>query len=262
MRPSWRKRRRGGNRCTDDQRGKAVALTHGIAECLGIEADYVMPAYEDPAYWLVKEGDCRSTSIRSIRRSRIPKSARAWCARFDAGCRSRPASCCRCSAGTRRRAVARPALGQRAMAAAARQAVPDAGRFAGRLPPAARLAALGAAVRLSLHSFAGPAGTARRSAGRADAEAARRAFRTLGGATERAPGPSSSRTIIEGAVRTALSVEPRDGVLCVFMPPVEKLEDYLELARRGRGRRRGDPDCRCTSRAIRRPTIRASSRSR
>jgi uncharacterized protein (DUF2126 family) len=37
------------------------------------------------------------------------------------------------------------------------------------------------------------------------------------------------QTLIEGAVRTAIAVEPRDGVLCAFMPPVKTFDDYLDL---------------------------------
>ncbi|QRM56693.1 transglutaminase family protein [Sinorhizobium sp. BG8] len=34
---------------------------------------------------------------------------------------------------------------------------------------------------------------------------------------------------IDGHVRTAISVEPREGRLCVFMPPTTSLEEYLDL---------------------------------
>jgi uncharacterized protein (DUF2126 family) len=45
-------------------------------------------------------------------------------------------------------------------------------------------------------------------------------------AARRAPAPFESASWI---VRTALCAEPRNGVLYLFMPPVDRLEDYLEL---------------------------------
>ncbi|MCX4195522.1 transglutaminase family protein [Methylobacterium organophilum] len=45
------------------------------------------------------------------------------------------------------------------------------------------------------------------------------------------PGAVANGAGVTGvAVRTALSIEPRDGVVRVFMPPVQRADEYLELA--------------------------------
>ncbi|MEO1280808.1 MAG: transglutaminase family protein [Pseudomonadota bacterium] len=48
-------------------------------------------------------------------------------------------------------------------------------------------------------------------------------------ALETPQAPPSGPSELYGSVRTALTVEPRDGKLCVFMPPVPDAEDYAAL---------------------------------
>jgi uncharacterized protein (DUF2126 family)/transglutaminase-like putative cysteine protease len=55
--------------------------------------------------------------------------------------------------------------------------------------------------------------------------------------------PAGPNEIVAGSVRTALAVEPRDGKLCVFMPPLSDAEDYAALvgAIEGAAARIGQP---------------------
>ncbi len=189
-----------------------------------------LPAFEDPVAWLVKEAnlpentDPLDPKIEDAGRAQPDDpdvlagsdKARRFC---HAGAALERAS----GSGERRD---RPRWQSEKWALRRGRSVSCAGQFAGGLPIALVVAALGSAFVLSLYRRPGSAGTARSPA---PSTRHRAAFRTSV-QPRRARGRSaSSRRRSKGAVRTALSVEPRDGVLCVFMPPVEALEDYLEL---------------------------------
>ena len=84
----------------------------------------------------------------------------------------------------------------------------------------------GALADPSQPSFAG--GVPQHMAEPADSRAQTAASLSADG-TQRQDRVEQELGSIDGVVRTALAVEVRDGRLCVFMPPVEDLEDYLDL---------------------------------
>ena len=209
---------------------QAQALLGAIATELGVDQDYVAPAYEDPAEWIVKEGNLPENVTPENSKLKDPEE-RQRIARVFARGLTEPSGYVlpiqrwqaqasghhwRSEKWKTRRGVlylvpGDSPVGYRLPLGALPYVPPTSFPYVVPADPTA--------PREPLPAFEKPQRGAQAVASFAAAEsgqaAQERVEQTLGD--------------ISGAVRTAISVEARDGRLNVFMPPVERLEDYLEL---------------------------------
>lgn len=200
---------------------EAERLAEGVAARLGL-AGYVVPAFEDPAHWLLKEGELPANVDLRDPKIADPEERARMVRTFERGLTAPtgyvlPVQRWNAKAGGRwiseRWALRRGRL----------FLVPGDSPVGLRLP----LNAL-PWVPQSAYPFIVPQDPFDEHPPLPDFHQPRRA--AAAGTAAEAPDTVPQReTAVEGVVRTALSIEPRDGVLCVFMPPVERLEDYLEL---------------------------------
>ena len=204
----------------------AQAVLAGVAEHLGIEPDMVQPAYEDPAEWIIKEGSLPENVDPSNSKLEDPEERSRIARVFERGL-------------TRPSGYVLPVQAWNAKASGPRWISEKWRTRRGKLflvpgdSPVGYRLPLGSLPYLSPsnYPYINPADPTEdkpplpdfKPAARPLAEAS---FQASEGGQERI---EQVRSEILGTVRTAMSVEARDGRLSVFMPPVERVEDYLEL---------------------------------
>ena len=193
----------------------AERFAGGTAQKLGLGTDYVLPAFEDPAHWMQKEAALPANVDPS--RFQIGRSGRALA--DGAGVRSRAQQ-------AQGFCAADPAL-ERGLQAP----IPDTGAASAGSSGAAICSCCRAIRRWACGCRSHRSNTSRRRSIPTSSSRIRwsRATncRLPTGSTKTEDAKAKEKP--NSPVRTAMSIEIRDGVLCAFMPPVERLEDYLEL---------------------------------
>ncbi len=206
----------------------AGRLLGEIADALGIEPEMVVPAYEDPGEWILKEANLPDNVDPANSKLKDPEERSRIARVFERGLTEPsgyvlPVQTWN-SKATGKRWVSEKWKTRRGKIFL----VPGDSPVGYRLP-------LGALPYVPPSQFPyihpadpseprGPLPEVVEPAGRAMPEASFQVDDTIQqGRVEQVLGE------IGGAVRTAMSVEVRDGRLSIFMPPVERIEDYLEL---------------------------------
>ncbi len=207
----------------------AKALLDGIAEHLAVPRDNVLPAFEDPADWIIKEASLPENVTPENNKLKDPEERARIVRVFERGLTT-PAGYVLPVQRWQARAQSRW------MSEVWNMRRGKVFLVAGDSPVGYRLP-LGTLPHIPEASFPfiNPQDPMEDRAPLADPEelAARPqavAHRTDATAGQEVVEQTMARDgDLSGSVRTAISVEPRDGRLCVFLPPVETLEDYLEL---------------------------------
>ena len=226
---------------------EAEQLLRAMAEALGVGAEMVIPAYEDPANWILKEGNLPENVTPENSKLKDAEE-RTRIARVFARGLTEPTGYVLPIQRWQAKAPATEKMGK----GSPKQAETTPGRVAApgrwkserwKLRRGHMFLAPGdspAGYRLPLESLpwiapplyphvtpADPAEERGPLPDFAPSEQARARFTAAEGGQQQ----QNAQTFLEvdGFVRTAMSVEAREGRLCVFMPPVERIEDYLEL---------------------------------
>jgi uncharacterized protein (DUF2126 family)/transglutaminase-like putative cysteine protease len=197
----------------------AEIFIHDLSNRLGVGSGYVMPAYEDPVHWIAKEGALPINVSPSDPKLEDPEERARMIRTFERGL-------------TTPVGYILPIQRWNAQARGWRSERWPLRRGELYLAPGDSPVGL----RLPLKALPWVAPAAYPYIHNQDPLEARSElpepahFQQIHSASQGTAGQEQHEQKIEpGVVRTALAVEPRDGVLCVFMPPVEKLVDYLEL---------------------------------
>ena len=216
---------------------QAESLLREIAAELQVEGDCILPAFEDPAEWLVKEANLPANVTPANSELKDPEARHRLATVFNRGL-------------TEPSGYILPVQSWQSQASDARRWRSEKWRLRrgfmflvpGDSPVGYRLPLESLPwVPASQYPFINPVdptvvrGPLPRVAPldaevKAAPDQARASFTaaTPQGAHVEQGSPLAE---VDGFIRTALSVEPRDGRLCVFMPPVVSLEDYLDLLR-------------------------------
>ncbi|MFT4151690.1 MAG: transglutaminase family protein [Paracoccaceae bacterium] len=224
---------REGSVSPDATPAAAQALLAGMAAELGVGAEYIVPAYEDPGEWLLKEAKLPDNVTPENSRLEDPEERLRMARVFERGL-TKPAGYVlpvqpwQAQAGLRRHwrsekwSLRRDRL----------FLVPGDSPVGYRLP----LSSL-SWLSPAQYPYINPADPTEPRGDLpapkpieaiADPGRALTAFSFAATPAGQAVVPQEADEV-GGHVRTAVSVEPRDGRLCVFMPPTTQVEDYLDL---------------------------------